>query len=201
MSLPAVFLDRDGVITNDVYYEQWGEWEAPMHVDDVSFCAGAEEALKRITQAGFALFLVSNQAAYAKGKTSLEKLIAVGDFVEARLAESHVTFTETFYSYTHPKGCVPGFSGQSLERKPGTYFLHLARARHGLDFSQSWMIGDRDTDILCGNEAGVKSILVHNEHGLPCSPQVKPYFFVKTLTEAADIIIAESRSTRLSISG
>ncbi|MEI9987011.1 MAG: HAD hydrolase-like protein [Aliidongia sp.] len=80
------------------------------------------------------------------------------------LAEAEIGFADFCYSYSHPQGVVPGFSGPSLERKPSPYFLFVAAARHDLDLARSWMVGDRDTDVQCGAAAGVRTILVDNPH-------------------------------------
>ena len=72
----GVFLDRDGVITEDVYYPETGEWEAPMRPEDVALRAGAVAGLARLKALGLPLILVSNQGAYAKGKTTLAALWA-----------------------------------------------------------------------------------------------------------------------------
>ena len=149
----AVFLDRDGVITEDVYYPETGEWEAPMRPADAALRAGAIAGLARLKALGLPLILVSNQGAYAKGKTTLASLWGVHLRVVELLAAHGLGFDDCFYSYTHPDGSVPHVSGPSLERKPSPYFLLVAAARHDLDLERSWMIGDRDSDIACGRAA------------------------------------------------
>jgi histidinol phosphatase-like enzyme len=71
---PAIFLDRDGTLVQEVFYPETGELEAPMYPEDVRLIAGAAAAARRLSDAGFLLILVSNQGAYAKGKTSLRSL-------------------------------------------------------------------------------------------------------------------------------
>jgi D-glycero-D-manno-heptose 1,7-bisphosphate phosphatase len=185
---PAVFLDRDGVVNEDVFYPETGEWEAPLHPDDLMLRPGVLPALARLGAAGFALVLVSNQAAHAKGKVPLERLIAVDRRLREILARAGIGFTDFCYSYSHPQGVVPGFSGPSLERKPSPYFLLVAAARHGLDLSRSWIIGDRDTDIQCGAAAGVRTILVDNPHAGDKAGISAPDFRCADLAEAAALI-------------
>jgi len=157
VSRPAVFLDRDGVLVEEIFYAQTGEWEAPLRPEDVRLIPGAAAA-------GYALVLISNQAAYAKGKTGLRALwLAHERFVEL-LAGEGVRFDAAFYSYGHPDGVVPHFSGPSLDRKPGPYNLFIAAAQLDLDLARSWMIGDRETDVACARAAGVRAILVKNAH-------------------------------------
>lgn len=186
---PAVFFDRDGVLTANVYYPQWGEWEAPMHVEDITILPGVIEALSLLKEAAIPFFLISNQGAYAKGKTSLENLLAVKNTFNNYLLEHGITFIESFYSYTHPKGIIPGFSGPSLERKPGTYFLYLAAATYSIDLSQSWIIGDRDTDILCGQHAGLKTIFIANSSLDKKDKSLNPTHVVSAVKDAVAYIL------------
>jgi D-glycero-D-manno-heptose 1,7-bisphosphate phosphatase len=187
----AVFLDRDGVITSDVYYEQWEEWEAPISPEDVRLLPNVIEALSRIQQAGFLLFIVSNQGAYAKGKTQLESLLATEEHVAVLLDDAGINIQKAYYSYSHPQGIVKGFSGVSLERKPSPYFLCIAAATYGVDLSKSWMIGDRDTDILCGQAAGCRTLQILNPHA-KITITTEPDFKAQTLLDAADILLNNS---------
>jgi D-glycero-D-manno-heptose 1,7-bisphosphate phosphatase len=134
MSRPAVFLDRDGVLVEEIFYPETGEVEAPLRPDDVRLLPDAAAA-RSLAQAGYALVLVSNQAGYAKGKTSLRTLWLTHERFVALLAHEGVTLDAVFYSYSHPNGIVPFFSGPSLERKPGPYHLIIAAAQLDIDLA------------------------------------------------------------------
>jgi D-glycero-D-manno-heptose 1,7-bisphosphate phosphatase len=186
---PCVFLDRDGVINQEVFYPHTGEWEGPLHPRDLVLCEGVISALKRLQEANLPSILVSNQAAFAKGKVPLEDLTAVHKRLIEILTKENIVFRDYYYSYTHPEGVVPGFSGPSLERKPGAYFLFLSAARHNLDLQRSWMLGDRDTDILCGQNAGAQTILIANPHAGEKAGQTRPHYKAPDLSGAVDIIL------------
>ena len=162
MSRPAVFLDRDGVLVEEVFYPETGEIEAPLRPEDVRLLPGAAAAARMLAQAGYALVLLSSQAGYAKGKASLRALWLVHQRFVALLAREGVTLDAVFYSYSHPDGIMPYFSGPSLERKPGPYNLIIATAQLDLDLARSWLVGDRETDVACAEAAGVRPILVDN---------------------------------------
>ena len=74
MSRPAVFLDRDGVLVEEIYYPETGETEAPLKPEHVRLIPGAAAVMRRLEESNFVLILISNQAGFAKGKTSLRAL-------------------------------------------------------------------------------------------------------------------------------
>jgi len=185
----AVFLDRDGVITQNVYYAKWGETEGPMRPEDVVILPGALDAMKTLAGAGFTLFLVSNQGAFAKGKTSLASLVQAARFVSAVIRGAGVILTEEYYSFTHPDGVTDFFSGSSLERKPNPYFLKIAEASYDLDMKNSWMVGDRTTDIKCGRLAGCRTALVTGDSG-DAAAVAAADISAATFLGAAEIIVS-----------
>lgn len=155
-----MFLDRDGVLVEEVSYPETGEREAPMRPQDVRLLPGSAAAARRLAEAGFLLVLVSNQGAYAKGKIALRSLwLAHERFLELLAAEG-VRLDACYYSYGHPDGVTPYFSGPSLDRKPNPYQLLVAAARFDIDLAASWMIGDRETDVACGQAAGTRTIRI-----------------------------------------
>lgn len=160
MNRPAVFLDRDGVLVEEIFYPETGETEAPLKPEDVRLLPGVAAALKRLVAAGFALVVISNQGGYAKGKTSLRALWLAHERFLALLRDNGIRLDGAFYSYSHPDGVVPHFTGPSLDRKPGPYNLFVAAAQFDLDLARSWMIGDRKTDIECARAAGVTPIFI-----------------------------------------
>lgn len=191
MSRPAVFLDRDGVLVEEVFYPETGEREAPLRAQDVRLIPGAAAAARRLAEMGHALVLISNQGGYAKGKTTLRELwLAHERFVELLAAEG-VTLDRAFYSYSHPAGVVAHFSGPSLDRKPGPYNMLIAAAQLDLDLSKSWMIGDRETDVACAHAAGVRAIMIAKPGAAPQLDQ--PAILVTNIAEAAQHIADAAR--------
>lgn len=150
----AIFLDRDGVLNELNYYPDFDEDESPRKADDLRLMPHVGETLQRLQTAGWGLVLVSNQPSYAKGKTTLENLHAVHKRLLTLLKPYNVTFLAAYYSYTHPRGIVPAFTGESLYRKPSPGFLLDAARDYDIDLPNSWMVGDRDSDIHCGQRAG-----------------------------------------------
>lgn len=187
----AIFIDRDGVLNELVLNPKNGEHESPHDPADLRMMPGVAEAARRLQDAGFALFIVSNQPSYAKGKTTLENIRAIAECVETHLTAGHVTIARAYYCYHHPEGIVPEYSGACRCRKPKPQFLYDARDEFGIDLAASWMIGDQDTDIECGRRAGCRTVGIAN----PLSAHRRlgaetPTLTARDLAEAAEKILA-----------
>ena len=135
MSRPAIFLDRDGILVEEIFYPHTGEREAPLVAEDVRLLPGVAPALRSLAEAGYALVVISNQSAYAKGKTTLRALWLAHERFVALLAAQSARLDGYYYSYSHPDGAVPHFSGHSLERKPGPYNIFVAAAQLDLNLA------------------------------------------------------------------
>lgn len=173
----AVFLDRDGVINRNVLNPTTGEYEAPLTVADFALIPGVRTALQRLHSAGFLLFLVSNQPNYAKGKSTLEELAAIDAALQHELDAIPVKFTARYYCLHHPEGSVPGYSGPCVCRKPSPHFLFRAAHEFSVNLAESWMVGDRITDVLCGKSAGTRTIMIGEkcaEYGEEIAMRVEP---------------------------
>jgi D-glycero-D-manno-heptose 1,7-bisphosphate phosphatase len=195
---PAVFLDRDGVINELVLNPGTGEYEPPHSPEDLVLVHDAIRSLLDLQDAGFDLFLVSNQPDYAKGKTTLELIRSVHDRFDAILKSEGIRFREYYYCYHHPNGIVPEYSFTCECRKPKPYFLLKATGDYGIDLAHSWMIGDRDTDIQCGKSAGVRTILILEPHSAGYRGSTGPDYQAVNIEDAARIIL-ENQNEKTSL--
>lgn len=185
----AVFLDRDGVLNRPVLNPATGLYEPPHSPEKVIFFPGVVESLLRLTDAGFVLFLVSNQPDYAKGKATLESIRAVHARFDHILTSNGVHFQEYYYCHHHPEGIVPEYSGTCRCRKPSPYFLVMAASDHRICLERSWMVGDRDTDIECGKAAGTRTILIEEPQSSGSRGTSKPDYRAANLKDAVTIIL------------
>ncbi len=184
----AVFLDRDGVINYPVFNSRTNEYEAPHKKEDLKLFPEVIEALKSLLEMSYRLFLVSNQPDYAKGKTSMENLYEVHKRLKELFEKNNISFTEYYYCYHHPQGIITEYSFKCQCRKPGNLFLKQAESKYGLNMSNSWMVGDRDADINCGQSAGVKTILIKQPYSDGKTGQSNPEFSANSLKDAVEII-------------
>jgi len=156
MTNKAVFLDRDGTINYPVYNIESEEYEPPRTPEYLKLYPFAITSLKRLQDMGYLLFLISNQPDAAKGKNTMENLLSVHYKLQNILAENKIWFKDFYYCFHHP-------SVSECEcRKPSPYFIKKAEKEYNLDLKESWMIGDRETDVICGKEAGTKTIKLGN---------------------------------------
>lgn len=159
----ALFLDRDGVVDELVFYPSHNEWESPRTVEDLRLIPGAVAALRDAIAAGWLLFLITNQPSYAKGKCRLEDLQDIQAKVVADLANAGVALTDSYVCYHHPGSTIPGF-GPCECRKPSPFFIREAARQYDVDLARSWMAGDQDTDIVTGINAGCRTALLDYPH-------------------------------------
>jgi histidinol-phosphate phosphatase family protein len=172
----AVFLDRDGVVS-----VEGGEYVT--HPDALRLLPGALEAIAHLTEAGWPVFLFTNQAGVGRGFLTLETL----DAIHARLrAEIEATGGALRGIYACPH--APGEGCDCRKPRPG--LLHCAAVEHALDLTHCYVIGDTPRDIAAGNAVGCQTILVLTGHTNPYAPATFPppqpdYVFADLLAAAA----------------
>ena len=186
----AIFLDRDGVINHNIFNPATRCYESPLTEDDFHLVAGVLPALRDLHAAGYLLILVSNQPNYAKGKASLDTLNAIHRKLERALLENDIRFAAFYYCLHHPQAAIPELRN-CVCRKPSPYFLHKAVSDFSLDLRQSWMLGDRPTDISCGSVAGTKTILI-GKYVASYDEGPLPDRRAPDLAAAAKLILAEA---------
>ena len=140
---PAVFVDRDGTIMEDCDYCS--------DPKDVKIFPGVPEALRRLRSKGFNLIIITNQSGIGRGLFTIEQYHAVEEEVLRQLGDGLIDAT-----YFCPD--VPG--QYSTCRKPAPGMITVATREHHIDLSRSFLIGDKEVDVECGHNAGVRAIRV-----------------------------------------
>ena len=147
----AIFLDRDGTLIEERHYLHRPE--------EVVLLPGAVPGLQRLRQAGFKLFIVSNQSGVGRGYFTLSDVERVHQHLLGELATQGVTFEKVYVAPEAPEQPSRG-------RKPSPQFLFDARDEFALDLGRSYVIGDKLIDLECGWNAWVrKSLLVRTGYG------------------------------------
>ena len=148
---PAVFLDRDGTVIEQVHYLS--------DPDKVRLLPDAGPALRRLQGAGYALVAITNQSAIGRGMITVEQYGLVNDEMARRLLAEGVTLDGIYYCPEVPTGDDRTVVTHG-DRKPGPGMLIRASADLGLDLASSWMIGDMISDALAGINAGCRGSFI-----------------------------------------
>lgn len=175
----AVFLDRDGTMIAEKNYLHRPE--------DVEIFPATRMGLKKLCDADFKLFIVTNQSGIARGYFTMADAEKVNQFLRDELARDGIQFERIYIAPEKPEEPSRG-------RKPSPQFLFDARDEFDLDLSQSFMVGDKVIDLESGWNAGVKkSILVRTGYGakVECddAEKISRAVIVDDLDKAADWIL------------
>ncbi|MFN3568052.1 MAG: D-glycero-alpha-D-manno-heptose-1,7-bisphosphate 7-phosphatase [Caldimicrobium sp.] len=182
---PAVFLDRDGTINEEVGYLN--------HLSRLKILPGVPKAIRLLRKAGFKIFVVTNQSGPARGYFPESLVEEVNREIQIRLKKKGAQIDEFFVCLHHPNENCPC-------RKPKTGLIEKAFAKYPIDLKKSYVIGDRLIDIELAINAGLKGILVLTGYGrgekeylLP-QKSYKPSFIAETLLEAVEFILEDIRT-------
>jgi D-glycero-D-manno-heptose 1,7-bisphosphate phosphatase len=204
----AVFLDRDGTISEEIGY---------IHAKDLpryALLPGSAEGIKKLKAAGYTVVVVTNQSGVARGYFPASQVDAVHARMRELLAAQGAAVDAVYYCPHHPEPAAPADNGQLPEgrvasqpvpelcfdcdcRKPKAGMALQAAKELGLDLSQSWMVGDKNADLGLAKNAGLKGgILVRTGYGLETLQKLQakgtpPKHIADDLAAVADLILRE----------
>lgn len=188
MKRPAVFLDRDGTINEEVGYIHDAE--------NLRLIPGAADAIRRLNEAGVLAILTTNQSGPARGYYPESHIHTLHQRLNDLLLEEGALLDDLYYCPHLPDGMEPRYAKACKCRKPETQMVDEAIAKHGIDRARSYVVGDKATDVELGRNAGCKAILLKSGYGARVLAgeyqwQVEPDFVAPTLVEAVDWILAD----------
>lgn len=149
---PAVFLDRDGVLTKEKSYIT--------SVEDLEIFLYTAECIRKIHEKGYYAIVLTNQSGVARGLFTEEELQEMNNYLIQQTGVDAV-----YYCPHHPEGRVEKYREVCHCRKPETGMFEAACREFEIDMENSYMVGDRAGDVLAGQNAGVKTILVESGYG------------------------------------
>lgn len=154
---PALFLDRDGVINKETHY---------LHkVEDFEFILGIFDACRYFQAEGYRLIVVTNQAGIGRGYYTEQQFQQLNDWMLEQFSAQGVCITQTYFSPYHPTGGIGDYRRDHPDRKPNPGMLLRAKDDWQLDLTRSILVGDKESDIQAGINAGVATnILVRSGH-------------------------------------
>jgi len=146
--MKAVFLDRDGVINEDLGYVG--------KIENFQFKKGIFEVLKELQNRGYLLFIVTNQSGIGRGYYTKQDFFDVMEYAKNELKKENITITDFAYCpHTPDENCDC--------RKPKPKMILDLAKKYNIDLQKSWMVGDKKSDVEAGKNAGVKTLLVKDD--------------------------------------
>lgn len=183
----AVFLDRDGCVNVEANYIR--------DIAQFQLYPDSVESIKRLNNAGYAVIVITNQAGVARGYMTEELVRDVNALMLKQVTEGGGRIDRVEYCPHHPEGVVKKYTMDCECRKPRPGMAHRAGRALGLDFSKSFVVGDKISDIELGPATGMKAILVRTGFGerdlgkISRGEAVPPDFTASGIKEAVDLIL------------
>jgi len=187
MSRPAIFMDRDGTVSDEVGYVN--------HIERYRLLPRSAAAIRRINQAGYLSFVVTNQAGVARGLFDEALILKVHETLNGWLNDAGARLDGIYYCPHHPKEGLPPWRADCDCRKPKPGLLLRAAREHDVDLPASYMIGDTVLDIEAAHNVGATGVLVLTGYGkgdLTFRMEqrgLKPAFIAEDLLDAVEWIL------------
>jgi len=184
MANRAVFLDKDGTLIENVPFN-----DDPARI---RLLPGAAEGIRSLSEAGYRLFVVTNQPGIARGYFLKQAMAAIRSRLRELIADAGGHLGGFYYCPHEPGAPIAAYALDCDCRKPRPGLILRAAWEHDLDLHRSFMVGDILDDVEAGRRAGVKTILVNhqNETDWILSPMRLPHHVARDLAEAASWILS-----------
>lgn len=190
MKYQAVFLDRDGTVNEEINYLN--------KVEQLKLIDGAAEGIRVLREAGYKVVIVTNQAAIARGYLAEQDLPLIHAALEKMLAEQGAAVDAIYYCPHHPTAGVGAYKIECECRKPKPGMLLRAAADLDLDLANSFVIGDKLSDLGAGEAVGCRTILVRSGYGRKVEEGLaensRPDFIADDLAGAAKWILNQQEN-------
>ena len=187
---PAVFLDRDGTLIEDIGYLRL--------VREVAFYPWTVDAVRALNRAGLPVVVITNQSGVARGLVSEAMLDDVHRHMSSVLEAGGARIDAYYYCPHHPDGSVAAYALDCDCRKPGRGLIDRAAAALGLDPARSFVVGDKWADVGAARAVDARSILVRTGYGADqeASPQpnLRADIVADNLIEAVGWILRNLKS-------
>lgn len=174
----AVFIDRDGVLCREKGYVT--------SLEQMEIYPFAEGAVKKLRDAGFLTYIVTNQSAVARGMMTEETLKLINEYLL-----KVVPVDGLYYCPHYPPEAeeIKPYRINCNCRKPKAGMIFNAQKEHNIDLGSSYIVGDRASDILAGKKASIKTVLVRTGYGNTLEQDIDPDYTFDDIMEFADFII------------
>ena len=182
MKRPAVFIDRDGTINEQMGYVN--------HISRFVLLPGTAEGIRLLNRHQYLAIIVSNQSGVARGYFPMELIDRVHAHMKDLLAKEGANIDGIFFCPHYPRGIVPEYSVECDCRKPRTGLVQKACEEFDIDMKNSYVIGDRCSDIELAERSNLQGIMVKTGYGLGDIEYVLPQKPFKPMHIARDFLHA-----------
>lgn len=163
----CVFLDRDGVLNKELGYQI-------TRIDEFELVEGVKDALQALKAEGYLLIIITNQSGIAKGSYDEQFVLDCYQLIQKEVGS---VIDAMYFAPGHESG------SKSLMRKPDSLMFEKAIAKFNIDPKQSWMIGDKERDLIPAKKLGIRTVLVGEDS-----------------SDYADMVVEDLKSTVYEIS-
>jgi D-glycero-D-manno-heptose 1,7-bisphosphate phosphatase len=181
MSVPALFLDRDGVINVDHSYVHT--------IKNFEFVDGIFDLARFACSKNYKLIVITNQAGIAKGYFTEKQFHILNNWMIKQFSIACATLSEVYFCPYHPKEGLGKYLKDDYNRKPNPGMILQAQKKFNIDLNCSVLIGDNLTDIQAGNSAGVMTNLLFTKN-LNQKPNKLSYEKISSLVEAKQYLMS-----------
>ena len=199
MGRRAVFVDRDGIINDLVYYPEHGLVDSPFTSDQVQLTPFAIDAVNRCHELGYLVIVISNQPGLAKGHFDEATFDLITQKMQELLAQGNARLDGEYYCFHHPNAVRERLRIVCDCRKPRPGLIIRAAKDWDISLAESFFLGDGTVDVKAGNDAGCKTILVASVNGLLLKKLselgANPDYLVRSLEEGVKIIEGADKTT------
>lgn len=182
--MKAVFLDRDGVINVDKGFVH--------RIEDFEIYPNVFEALRKLQEKNFKLFIVTNQSGIAVGYYTEEDFLKLTEYMLDKFKREGIKIEKVYYCPHHENGVVEKYSFKCDCRKPESGMIRQAIEEFGVDPSKSFLIGDKENDIKAAHKEGVKAALVKTGQGLKYINDTSADFVAEDILDAVENFILKT---------
>ncbi|HYV85546.1 MAG TPA: HAD family hydrolase [Patescibacteria group bacterium] len=182
MKRPAIFMDRDGTICEEVGYVN--------HISRVRLLPHSLEAIRIVNRLGYLAVVATNQSGVARGLFTEDLVRAVHDRLRGWVESGGGRLDALYYCPHHPREGAPPYRVECDCRKPLPGMLVRAAREHDIDLGRSWMIGDSVVDLEAGAAAGARVVHVLTGYGVGLRDNQPERFRVAPAHTAPDLLEA-----------
>ena len=182
MKRPAIFIDRDGTINEQMGYIN--------HLSRFNILPGVPEAIKLLNENNYLVIVVTNQSGIARGYFPHELVDKIHTCMKDSLKKEGAEIDAIFYCPHYPRSKLKEYAIECDCRKPRIGMINKALEKFDIDLTQSYMIGDHFSDLEFAHNGNLKSIMVKTGYGLGESEYIIPGFPYKPVYVADDLLDA-----------